>query len=55
MTLEIVYRWPNGREEVRYRREPHDSEDAKKLLKELEELKNRLGEECPYFSRLKLY
>ena len=51
MTLEIVYVWPNGREEVRYRREPHDGEEAKKLIAEVEELKLRLGMECPYYYR----
>lgn len=53
MTLEIVYTWPDsGREEVRYRREPHDSDDAKGLIKEVEDLKQRLGEECPYSYRV---
>ena len=51
MTLEIVYTWPNGREEVRYRRTPSDSESALGLIKEVDELKARLGDECPYSYR----
>ena len=54
-TLLIFYRWPDGREELRYER-PADSEDARKLLVELEEAWARcelLGEECPYFVTFK--
>ena len=53
MTVEIVYRWDDGREEVRYRR-PHGSDDAKKLMMEVEILADRarLGRyESPYFYR----
>jgi hypothetical protein len=50
LTLEIVYVWQDGREEVRYRRTA-GSEDAQKLIDEVEELKSRLKEECPYFYR----
>ena len=52
-TLEIVYKWPNGREEVRYRR-PAGTEDARSLIAEVEELQARadlLGYENPYFFR----
>lgn len=51
MTLEIVYTWQDGREEVRYRR-PSPSEDADKLIAEVEELRARLGQECPYSYRI---
>lgn len=54
-TLEIVYTWPDtGREEVRYRREPADSPDARKLMQEVEEMQARaefMGYECPYSIR----
>ena len=48
--LEIVYRWPDGREEVRYRR-PSGSEDAERYIAEVNALQARLGPECPYFVR----
>jgi hypothetical protein len=48
---EIVYTWPSGREEVRYRR-PKGSAGAKKLIDEVECIKARLaGEKCPYSYR----
>lgn len=34
-TLEIIYTWPGGREEVRYRR-AKDSEDAIGLMKQID-------------------
>ena len=49
-TTEIVYRWPNGDEEVRYRR-PRGSRQARLLIDEVESLRARLGAECPYFVR----
>lgn len=54
-TLEIIYTWPNGREEVRYRR-PDGTDDAKRLMDEVDAMKSRLesmGEECPYSYRLR--
>lgn len=53
MTIEIVYVWPTGREEVRYRR-PYPSEDATRFISEVEEMTARLAmtkEECPYSYR----
>lgn len=47
----IVYTWPDGREEVRYRR-VSDSPEAKELMDEVDALKVRLGDECPYSYRV---
>lgn len=46
-SLVIVYTWPDGRREVRYRRVA-DTPEAQKLIDEVEALKERLGKECPY-------
>jgi hypothetical protein len=46
----VVYRWPDGREEVRYRR-PSTSGDAAKLKGEVDALVDRHGGECPYSYR----
>lgn len=46
-TLEIVFTWPDGRKEVRYRRH-YPSEDANELITQVKALQERLGEECPY-------
>lgn len=54
-TMEIVFTWPSGKEEVRYIRPIH-SEEARSLMKEVDELEARLtfmGEECPYSYRFK--
>lgn len=54
MTLEIVYRWPDGREEVRYRR-PALSADALDLMGQVQQLQRRAaagGWESPYYWRL---
>lgn len=46
--LIIIYTWPEtGCKEVRYRRVA-GSPEAQKLIDEVEELKKRLGDECPY-------
>lgn len=45
--IEIIYRWPDGRDEVRYRRSV-DSRSAKAMILEVERLKERFGSECPY-------
>ena len=47
---EIVYRWPDGHEEVRYRR-PFGSIAAKVFEEEVRQMQERLGDECPYFVR----
>jgi len=52
-SVEIVYTWPNGSEEVRYRR-PQHSEDAKSLIREVLKMQARLdtmNEPCPYSYR----
>lgn len=52
-TTEIVYRWPDGREEVRYRR-VHDTQESDRLIDEVRELHARAeacGYESPYFVR----
>lgn len=46
-SLVITYTWPDGRKEVRYRRVA-GTEEAQTLIDEVEALKARLGEECPY-------
>jgi hypothetical protein len=48
--IEVVYVWPDGREEVRYRR-PAGSEDASRFAEVVAALRERLGEKCPYFIR----
>lgn len=52
-TLEIVYTWPSGREEVRYRR-PLGTDDARTFMAEVDAMKDRrerLGTECSYSYR----
>lgn len=52
-TVEVVYVWENGREEVRYRR-PLGTEDAAKLMAEVDELQARadfMGYTSPYSYR----
>lgn len=52
-TLQVVYRWPDGREEVRYER-PLYTEEARLMMAEVEELQARaefLGYESPYSFR----
>lgn len=49
-TIEIVYTWPNGKEEVRYRR-VKDSESARKMIAEVDDLRMKFGSECPYSYR----
>lgn len=51
MQVEIVYTWPDGREEVRYRR-PVGSEDAVKLCTEVDVLRAKHGDACPYSYRV---
>lgn len=46
---EFVYRWQDGREEVRYRR-TYNSEDALKLIAEVENLQ-KINLDSPYFYR----
>lgn len=47
---EIVYTWPDGREEVRYRR-PTNTPEALELIEEVLELQRKHGEACPYSHR----
>ena len=44
---EVVYTWPSGREEVRYRRPNSDP----RCREEVARLRARLGDECPYSVR----
>lgn len=48
--MEIVYTWPDGRQEVRYRR-PAGSREAHKLSNEVLELQRKHGDKCPYSIR----
>lgn len=48
-TTEFVYTWPDGREEVRYRR-PYGSSMAKVLIKEVDNLQKQ-HEDSPYSYR----
>ena len=43
-TYSVVYVWPDGRREVRYRRPINDN----RLRDEVMRLQERLGEACPY-------
>ena len=50
--IEIVYRWPDGREEVRYRRS--SAAEARGLVQEVVALKraaSKGGWECRYYVR----
>jgi hypothetical protein len=48
--MEVVYTWPGGREEVRYRR-PTGSDDAKVLERRVELLRQMHGPDSPYSIR----
>lgn len=50
MHLEVVYTWPDGREEIRYRR-PSEGPTADEIRRQIDELNAR---PCgsPYFYRL---
>jgi hypothetical protein len=50
MITEIVYTWPDGREEVRYRR-PKDSLEALELTEQVVNLIRKHGAACPYSFR----
>lgn len=53
-TLEIVYTWEDGREEVRYRR-PYPSEDACKMIGQVREIREQANErryKSPYSWRI---
>lgn len=47
---EFIYTWPDGREEVRYRRDK-DSTEALELINQIEDLKMQHGAACPYSYR----
>lgn len=49
-TTEIIYTWPDGREEVRYRR-PKDSAEALVMIQDVIDLQSLHGEACPYSFR----
>lgn len=49
-TTEIVYTWPDGREEVRYRR-PKDSPEALELAGQVLNLQQQHKAACPYSFR----
>lgn len=50
MITEIVYTWPDGREEVRYRR-PKDSREALGFVEQVLDLQSLHGAACPYSFR----
>jgi hypothetical protein len=50
MTTEVVYTWPDGREEVRYRR-AYGSKEAFYYIEQVNRLRRMHGEECPYSIR----
>lgn len=50
-TVEIVYTWPDGTEEVRYRR-PENSHAAMNLINEVLDLQSKHGSDCPYSFRV---
>jgi hypothetical protein len=50
MLTEIVYTWPDGREEVRYRR-PRYSPEADELIKMVKSQQEKYGADNPYSFR----
>ena len=52
-TLEIVYTWPDGREEVRYRRPvlSHDAIQMRVEVNALQQFSREKGQVCPYSYR----
>jgi hypothetical protein len=50
LVTEIVFTWPDGREEVRYRR-PTNSPEALELINEVLDLQAKHGLSCPYSFR----
>jgi hypothetical protein len=49
-TTEIIYIWPDGREEVRYRR-AYNSGEALELINQVLDLQQKHKSECPYSYR----
>lgn len=49
-TVEFCYKWPDGRIEVRYRRD-EGTADCKNMQNEIDTMMLKQGEECPYFYR----
>lgn len=45
--IEIVYTWPDGREEVRYRRKA-GTQDAACLIEQVERMRSKHGDKSPY-------
>lgn len=53
LIVEFVYRWPDGREEVRYRR-PHGTRNTELMIEKVHALQRKAicgGWDCPYFWR----
>jgi len=50
ITFEVVYTWPDGIEEVRYRR-PIYHKDSKKFIKEIDKMNKHFPEDSPYSYR----
>jgi len=50
LTTEIVYTWPDGRKEVRYRR-AYNSPEALQLVAEVHDLQAKHAAACPYSYR----
>ncbi len=53
LTVEIVYRWPGGREEIRYRR-PHGTRKTEESIQQVHDLQRKAingGRENPYVWR----
>jgi len=50
MLTEFVYRWPDGREEVRYRRQS-DTDECAGMRAQVDGLRVLHGDESPYFYR----
>lgn len=46
-TVEIIYTWPDGREDIRYRR-LKDSAESLEMIGEILDLQKQHGKSCPY-------
>lgn len=46
-TLVVVYTWPDGKEEIRYRR-PAYAKSAQRMKDEIDQKIEELGKDCPY-------
>lgn len=50
MIVEFVYTWPDGQEEVRYRR-PSNTDETLAMIEQVEDLRAQHGAACPYSYR----